>query len=90
MKYFFLLLVCGLSCVASMDDNAVLAVVEQVFPTSDGSTLVGQGEAGIKQIRPLLNFMSTTGCPAFTNSAAWMSGEVRFSSSSYHMFCPFF
>jgi hypothetical protein len=71
--------------VVSMDDDAVLAVVEQVFPTSDGSTLVGQGEAGIKQIRPLLNFMSTTGCPAFTNSSLWTSGEVRYflSFSSY-------
>lgn len=60
-----------LSVQAELTDEDVLEAVQDVFPPSDGSTLVGQGAAGIQHILPVLQRIATTGCPSFTTSAAW-------------------
>lgn len=65
-----LLIAIGL-CTCSLTDEEVISSVEGVFPPSDGSTLSGQGAAGVLLLRPVLDRVSSTGCPGFVNSSAW-------------------
>ena len=51
-----------------------------MFPPSDGSSLVGQGAGGIRQVRRILQKVVSTGCPAFVSAEQWPGSKVLFTS----------
>lgn len=61
-----------------LTDEDVLGMIQQVFPPSDGSSLVGQGERGVRQVRRILQKVVTTGCPAFVSTAQWPHSKQMF------------